>query len=101
MAGRWKGRGMEMKDEEEQDPDGLELSLKALIEYIADTHPLDQTTLKHFSIFDRITVPSYYTKLLDVLNYKKLSIFYQQSKRKAMKFCCGYEKKSFVKPKSL
>ena len=52
-------------------------------------------------MFDSITVPNYYSKLFDAFNCARINIICGSAKKVCLRFCCGIEKKSFTKPKSL
>ena len=58
-------------DEEDLDT----LSYKKLIKLITENHPVDPDTKESFSIMDRITIKSYYSKLFDICGFRKLFLW--------------------------
>jgi len=51
------------------------LSYKKLIKLITENHPVDPDTKESFSIMDRITIKSYYSKLFDICGFRKLFLW--------------------------
>lgn len=61
------------------------LSYKKVKKLIEDSHPIDPYTKKRFGIGDRITVKSFYLKILDIFNCYNLEALYKKIRKSYMR----------------